>query len=269
MAIKDFNLGANDAATLQPSPNDHYSNMAAEKATKLAVEKAKKELADRLAAEAKKKAEQDAKDLETAKSDNANLKSRVKTLLNSSEEIEKMQLELNSLRQALKEREKQLEGLSKPLDAINNLDPDLHGRIVTIAVLVPPFTTVDFGGDGGRRAHGWTLDLNNGNQHLRLMKANPSDRHSPWTIDCGGRYLGYHGGSYSELLHVKSRESGDDGHAQEWYIGRIGKGWMFQNVRYGLALAIASPREVGDGKKVMVWNRYPQDESQVFLLVIR
>lgn len=250
MAIKDFKLGANDATTLEPSPNDHYSNIAAAKAAKLAAEKAKKELADRLAAEAKKKAEQDAKDLETAKSDNANLKSRVQTLLSSGEEIEKMQLELNSLRQALKEREKQLEVLSKPLDAINNLDPDLHGRIVTIAVSVFPFTAVDFGGgmispspalvlprtttnavdpftvDGGRRAHGWTLDLNNGNQHLRLMKANPSDRHSPWTIDCGNRYLGYHGGNYAELLHVKPRESGDDGHAQEWYIGRLGKGWM-------------------------------------------
>ncbi|KAI1193123.1 hypothetical protein F5X97DRAFT_315288 [Nemania serpens] len=269
MAIKDFKLGANDATTLEPSPNDHYSNIAAAKAAKLAAEKAKKELADRLAAEAKKKAEQDAKDLETAKSDNANLKSRVQTLLSSGEEIEKMQLELNSLRQALKEREKQLEVLSKPLDAINNLDPDLHGRIVTIAVSVFPFTAVDFGGDGGRRAHGWTLDLNNGNQHLRLMKANPSDRHSPWTIDCGNRYLGYHGGNYAELLHVKPRESGDDGHAQEWYIGRLGKGWMFQNVRYGVALAIAFPHEVGDGKKVIVWNRNPHDESEVFFLVIR
>ncbi|KAK2593762.1 hypothetical protein QQS21_008523 [Conoideocrella luteorostrata] len=191
--------------------------------------------------------------------------------------------------------------LKQPLDCKNNLDPSCHDRIVTFGLLRPPFTALDFGGsithpppgppashltlllfyrhvvantgslvaDSGRKPHGWVIDANNGSQKLRLLKTNPSDRHSPWTIDCGGRYLGLSGGSNYDAANLKNRQVGSDGRAQEWYIGRLEKGWMIHNVRYDMALDMADGWANYNGKALRAFKRDASSPCQVFLIIIR
>lgn len=79
MAYKEYHEpgDANDAATSKSSPNDHHSNIDAAKAASFAAEKAKKEAADRAAAEFKTKAAKDAQDLVACRAEIITLKAQL------------------------------------------------------------------------------------------------------------------------------------------------------------------------------------------------
>jgi hypothetical protein len=79
MTFKEYREpgGANDEAPSELSPNDHHSNMIADKAANIAAEKAKKEAADRAAAGFKAKAAKDAQDLEACRAEIIALKAQL------------------------------------------------------------------------------------------------------------------------------------------------------------------------------------------------
>ncbi|KAJ2993960.1 hypothetical protein NUW58_g1684 [Xylaria curta] len=290
MALGKYKMGPNDAMTSAPSPNDHYSNIAAAEMAKLAAEKAKKEAVDKLAVDA----EQLAKDLKTALEDKENYERRAALLYDQDEsskaKLQTMDVVLKAEREEkerfqreamrvhdcyktskakLEEAETELKSLRQPLNEKNNLDPSFHNREVTIALLVMPFTAVDFGGDRGLKPHGWSFNLTNWNQRLRIKKANTSDRHSPWTIEYGDRYLALMGGPDNYGAILRGRCSGSEAQAQEWYIGHIENGWILHNVRYDLALDMVDPTIDRDGKALRGCSRNPNANSQVFLIVFR